>query len=389
MEKLPEILLQFISEFLTIKEIFGSFNRVCKVFNSLFDSPYFLNRLLSFQINTCHQPTLSLSTCLSSICEIQKKIHFKSLKFEGFGTTGGVDDDLPCYWVTNLFRSDSSSYCSRFSRNINCVAVLEKTQAKEIAQELIEARALAARMIRKNHLLSTITQAKYTRKSDLLPIEERIFIEAWEQNRAILDLSTIRDSDEAKNNAYRVIKANQLKPASYSKDTEQALLIKDIDHASVSQFNCVACVNKVFISREGEYSCPVSAFVVFMSDEYIEITSNVFALYNSISSYEKLLELTELDKSIPKVYPLHSSKHFEYSIFRASRRDLKPLVWGKFKSARKELVSVPLDEIFSGRYLYVKLISSDNRMEEFHDHHDSSNIDCTYIGVHGTEVKIR
>ena len=72
----------------------------------------------------------------------------------------------------------------------------------------------------------------------------------------------------------------------------------------------------VLINREGPYLCPVSTIVVFMSDEYIDVRSDAFALYNSIETYEQLVALTELDKSIPKVYPLHDNGDFKYCIFR-------------------------------------------------------------------------
>ena len=73
MNKLPKVLLQNIIEFLTITEIFGSFIKVCKILNTLFNSPYILNSLLSLHINTCHQTSLSTSVCLSYIKKIHKK----------------------------------------------------------------------------------------------------------------------------------------------------------------------------------------------------------------------------------------------------------------------------------------------------------------------------
>lgn len=388
MEDLPEVLIHFIIEFLEISEIFSICAHVCKLFNSIISSEYFLNSILSHQIFTKKKISLVPLKSLRNIRKLYRHKSFKALEYQGFGTTGGVDDDLSCYWVSNLFKKDPSSYCSRIGQNVNCVGVLQSTQKKLFSRKQLELRQIAAEIIRNNQILNTISQVGQSElSSDLLPIEERLFIEAWEENRDLLEISAFAYPSVLKNKIYKWLKASQFNVKSFSKG-DQNVLIKEIDHAEVQTHQVLACFDRVVISRNGEYSCPLSVFIVFVSDEYIDISSSAFEVYNGVHTFQDLVALTEMEKTVPRVQPLESSNSFEFSRFKKTRNDLKPLVWGRFKSKRKEVTTIELGEIFSGKYLYAKLISSDNFMSEFHDFHQETNIDCTYIGLRGTEIRL-
>lgn len=388
MEYLPTEILEMIIEYLDVKNIFGSVIKVSKCFKSLCKSSYVLNKILSHQINLTKPLLLPFNTVLKKIIQIQTRKSYKSLKFTGFGTTGGVDDDLSCYWVGNLFKKDSSSYCSRIGKNINCVGFLESTQKRTLTEDQKEARAIAAKIIRDHPFLSKITQIKAKKNSDLHPLEERLYIEGWEQNRNLLNINFSNYTYEQRAKAYNILSSSQIKVPSLYKENEN-ILIQDIDHSLISNSNRLACIGDILISREGEYSCPLSVFIVFISDDYIDITSDIFLKYNSIYTFADLIALTEMDKTVPKAYPVQGDLEFEYSLFKKSRKDLKPLVWGRFICPRKCFATVTLDQIFSGRYIYIKLVSCDNKMQEFHDHHNDTNIDCSYIIPQGIELKFK
>ena len=58
------------------------------------------------------------------------------------------------------------------------MAVQQITQPKEYTKRQKKARIMAAHLIRDNPLLSKIAQSKCEKETDLLPIEERLYIEA-------------------------------------------------------------------------------------------------------------------------------------------------------------------------------------------------------------------
>ena len=388
MDRLPEDIVGIIIQHLTSNEIFSNIKPLSKYFYSLLQSPYILNQIITHQINATHPLHLNSKDAMVKIRRLSNEKRFRTLKFTGFGTTGGVDDDLSCYWVANMFKPDSSSYCSKIEKNINCVAVQQITQPKEYTKRQKKARIMAAHLIRDNPLLSKIAQSKCEKETDLLPIEERLYIEAWEENRDILDISS-KYSVRDKNEIYKVLKDCQIKVKKLYKDENTNTLVKEIDHNSVSQYNSIACIKKLIINREGDYSCPLSVFLIFISDFYIDIDSALFSVYDNIFTLADLTALTEMEKSVPGLFSTHRDNNFEYSIFKRCKSELKPLAWGRFKTPMKDLAMIKLQQMVSGKYLYVKLIACENRMARLHDHHETTNIDCTYVGVQGVEIKVR
>ena len=61
--------------------------------------------------------------------------------------------------------------------------------------------------------------------------------------------------------------------------------------------------------------------MVFISEEYIDISSEKFGIYDSVCSYSEFAE-----RNIKGALPLQDDKRMEYSKFAHYDRDLKPVV---------------------------------------------------------------
>ncbi|OMJ87205.1 hypothetical protein SteCoe_11130 [Stentor coeruleus] len=386
MYELPEVLIELVFEFIPPKEVFTNICRLNKYFYDICESKHFLNKLLVSFINTSLPISLSTTRCKKNFMKIFSKDHSRLLKFMGFATNGGVDDDLACYWVGNLFKEDSSSYCSRTNENIDTAAVLQSSQDKEFNHSQKKARAIAAKIIRENPLLSKIAGAKVAKEKNLLPMEERLFIDAWDENRMLIDISSMNYSEKVKQKVYNVLKKSQLKLSSLHKSNDKNYVEKELDHEKIKIFNRTAIIRKIVVSREGDYSCPLKTFVIFVSDYYEEIGTKGFQTFSSLYNYEDLLESKETDERFS------ISKHvvqpeYEYCLFRKSSYNFRPILWGKFLRSSISLLQIDLDDYCSGKYMYAKLINCENRMSEMHDHHEMTNIDCTYVCAYGFEFK--
>lgn len=387
MNELPEVLIELVFGFITPKDVFTSICMINKYFYDICKSKHFLNKLLGHFINTSLPISLGPLRCKKYFERIFSKDNSRLLKFMGFATNGGVDDDLACYWIGNLFKEDSSSYCSRLNENMDTAAVLQSSQEKEFNHSQKKARAIAAKIIRENPLLSKIAGAKVPNEKNLLPMEERLFIDAWDENRMLIDISSMNYSEKVKQKVYNVLKKSQLKLSTLHKNNDINYVEKELDHEKVKNFDRIAFIRSLVISREGDYSCPLKTFVIFVSDYYEEIGNKAFQTFSSLYNYEDLLALKETDER------LSISKHvvqlgYEYCLFRKSSSNLRPIMWGKFLRASENLLKINLDDYCSGKYMYAKLINCENRMSEMHDHHEMSNIDCTYICAYGFELKL-
>ena len=185
---------------------------------------------------------------------------------------------------------------------------------------------------------------------------------------------------------YDKLKENQNKSLGIRSQNDPNLWINPLNHSEIQKIPHLACIRELEIHRSGSFSCPLSTFIIFISDFYVDIQSEAVQKYNNLYNSYNLTDLHKFDPSIPQAYPLVSGPSFEYRIFPYKNCELKPILWGKFKSESKVVATIRLDEVFSGKYLYVKMICSDNKMAEMQDFSTMPNIDCTYIGGKGLEI---
>lgn len=126
------MLIEIVFRFITPKEIFTSICILNKYFYDICKSKHYLNKLPVHFINSSLPISLGPSRCKKYFEKIFSKDNSRLLKFMGFATNGGVDDDLACYWIEDLFKEDSSSYCSRLNENMNTAVVLQSSQKKSL-----------------------------------------------------------------------------------------------------------------------------------------------------------------------------------------------------------------------------------------------------------------
>lgn len=383
MDQLPREILELILFYIDVPGLFLSVSLTCKVFKATCSTDYFLSQVLKGQINTDLKVTLPSNYCTSVIKEIYLQEPLSKIRFSGFGTTGGIDGFLPYYWVNNLFNYDASAYCSNLSTNINCVAVLKSGLEVDSDSEFkYMEKALEILRFYRDKVDGVEVQES---ASELMPKEAYFFMSLWENRESlkIVDGEPF-DFDEFEK-VYKSVAKNRFALDTFSVFDDKNVILQRVD---IGKDLGLACVREVEISREGEYSCPLCTFLVFISDDYCDITGADLQVYNNLYTSADISRLLETDHNLPKAEALISGKSFEYRLFQRTSAKLKPILWGKFKSPSKLSASIRLDEVFSGRFLYAKLINSDNLMRQFQDDSLIPNIDCTYIGVRGLEIRI-
>mmetsp|Transcript_17589 Transcript_17589/g.17557 ORF Transcript_17589/g.17557 Transcript_17589/m.17557 type:complete len:181 (+) Transcript_17589:649-1191(+) len=163
------------------------------------------------------------------------------------------------------------------------------------------------------------------------------------------------------------------------------VLVKPLNFKETSK-KLYACAQSFEFSREGRMTCPVQTFMIFISEEYIDIESEDLALYDNLIISEDIDALIENDRRVPKAYPLVEETGYQYRLFNQTKNMLKPIVWGKFNIKEGDKMIVNLKDVFSGVYLYVKLINPENRMAEYNDLHDFTNIDARYVRLYGQQL---
>ena len=387
MDLLPRELISLILLHLDVHDIFICLRQVSTFLKEVCSSSYFLTELLKTQINSSLSLSIPSEECISLIKEIYLQDSLSNIDFYGFGTDGGVDSDLPCYWVQNLFACDSSAYCSALSANVNCVGIL-RSEVQGLINKAAAVRAKALEVV-SNYKGISSDVGRLEEDTDLLAMSEREFIDHWESSRNTLVSTDMRYSVQELQEVCEYLKSKERNLDVFKVSDDANLLVQEICNVNSSvNPRCVACVREVEVDRSGNYSCPLRTFIVFISEEYLDLTSDLFKLYNNLRSSRDVSDLIKYDSRVPKALPVISGPSFEYRVFERSRAILQPIIWGKFKSPTKVKASIRLDDAVSGRFLYVKLIDCDNRMAEFQDDATFTNIDCTYIGVKGQEIKL-
>lgn len=295
-----------------------------------------------------------------------------------------------------MFFKNSPGYCSRENKNnINCVGVLASTQPDLISDGKSEIKDRIAQIIRNNKYVRQLIGDRLGKKNDPLNYyEEMIFryiyvnepeslIHRHANRQVALEfMQTIRLLHDGLVNSQLVLSSFRRRSDDYF------TLIRPINYENANKGNKLFVAKSVEINRSGEFTCPVESFMVFISEIYIDIESQEFEMYNDIQSSEDIDNLLLNDRNFPDAHELRQERLCEYRLFKYTRNSLKPLLWGKFIKKGGKKLEVKLRDLFSGAYLYMKLISPLNLMQEMGDMHDLTNIDVRYLGVKGIEIDV-
>lgn len=185
---------------------------------------------------------------------------------------------------------------------------------------------------------------------------------------------------------YEELKNAEIQLIKYRRRTDDPFVIVEPLKFKENADGLYACSKNLEFSREGKFTCPVETFLVFISEEIVDVESEDFSLYDNLFESADLDNLIENDLKIPKTYELIEGVGFQYRLFKRTYNKLKPVLWGKFTSREGVKIETKLNDIISGRFLYVKLVNPENRMTEMNDLHDHTNIDASYVQLLGHQI---
>ncbi|CAG9334969.1 unnamed protein product [Blepharisma stoltei] len=396
MEYFPYEILGEIMIFLGPKEVFLNFCLINKYFNSVTNSPYHLSRLVSNKLHITRPISLSPFQAIKILKATSSQSKINSIKFIGFGTTGGVDDDNPNYWVDSLFSKKSRGYCSRENTsNVNCAGVLSSTQTEILSDGRAEIKNEVARIVRNNKYARQLLGLRRGRRSDSLNyFEEMVFRHIFINNPEVLvhrnsNQQLMYEHMHHLRDLHDTLVCTELKLANFRKSQDDLYtLVRQINFQAADRGNKLFVAKMIEISRSGHFTCPVAAFMVFVSDAYVDIDSYEFSIYNDLKSSDDIDNLISIDGRVPEAYSLVKEKLHEYRLFKWTNNPLKPILWGRFIKRGRKNMEVKLCDAFSGVYLYMKLFYPLNLMREFGDMGSHTNIDARYVGIKGVEITI-
>lgn len=397
MEELAPVLLQHIFLFLDPLDFFSTIPCINKFYSSIITSDYTYKSYFSNYFHTTKPIKYLFPQVRSIIYNYLSQSSAQELKFEGFATNGGVDDDGDIWWVDNLFQDNASTYCSRESKpNINCAAVLKhaildpesenqiSTMKDEIARLMRGSQALRDILIR--DVLET--------EGPLSQMEELLFIELWSQAPHVFIDQMRRNRSERLKEVRKLTgyyeRLIDMKPKIRNlkvNSTDNFLLAKPLNHDGIRSTNYLALINEVVFSRAGEFTCPVQTFLLFVSDEYVPVDSEEFNMYDNLNELSEVIHLTSHDNRVPSLVRSEEQDDLYYAEFDVTYNRLKPLVWCKFKRSGDNF-KLTLKNRFSGVYFYAKLVNPENRMAEMGDQHSDTNIDASYAGLKGKLIDL-
>lgn len=318
---------------------------------------------------------------------------FTAIPITGFSTTGGMDSESLTYWVGNLFEKELPPYCTKENVvNVVCAGVLSVFTESHINPEILELRKEAALLIRKNRYIRNCFPIIRPEGSEapLSTYEEGIFIEfATSQpemfvHRAVEDRRPILERVQYISTKLTTAQEDSVKCLLKDPALPNLLEAKIVRREVAEQMETYFCLKTVTVSREGMLSCPLETFMVFVSYSYIPVEHEEFKKYDNLVEEHDVEHLA--DQGLPANVLGNSPPNCLVREFRRTKDNLQPVIWGKFLNPAAECMEVTLNYVFSGKYLYIKLIRAENRMQEYGDVHEYMNIDVKYLGISGAVV---
>ena len=310
----------------------------------------------------------------------------------GIATNGGMDGNDMRYWVGNMFSSYSlKAYCSEENKNnIVCAAVLSCLLQQEVSPQLALARKTLADELRRNEKLRTAlpTLPSADSEAPFSEMEHTITLNMFPRLLELL-VSDVTDVPEKRAKAsalmqhYLVLKASSLTLNDVLPDPSDCFhLERKIDKESIHSAKTFFWTRHILVSREGQYTCPLETFMVFVSMEFIPLESDAFNRFNNLRESSDLIAFSQ-SSGLEIIHSQFNQNGCSYHEFQRIHSPLQPVLWGKFTSREGTRLEVDLHDCFVGKYFYVKLINPENRMREMHDQHEFTNIDVKEAAAGG------
>ena len=365
MERIPSELFLEILKFLSLKEIFVNIIRLNSWFKQTVLSLHLLQYLVKREHNLRKFPNTPASQSYKVLKSIKKKPGL--LEFIGFITNGGVDENMMRFWCRNLFRSEGEAYCSYDDAyNCNIGGVLKDS--------LVDPRTYFNSVESVKNCIQDYLNGKVLDEFLIISLIRAMNYLGMDKNHSHL-ISQLE------------IEASTNKPLSLQ-DVRRVplndLLLQqklDLFHSETSEFYAV--VKQLKISRKGYFTCPVKTLMVFISESFIDVTSNLFSVYDDLRTYEDIENLINREPQVPGIFQHFRGLYYEYCEFIPGfELELVPILWIDFDIYT---VSVNLNSLFTGKYVYVKLMHPQDKRE---GRHQGINIDCRYVLPYGNIINL-
>lgn len=357
MDKLPNVICIEIAEFLQVKEIFAVMRRVNMEWYRETGNKYFLKRLVKREIGLLFVPELGKEACLDLLKKL--KVSFRNnLRFFGYATNGGISESYFKYSHCNLFSKNDSPYCTKENaNNVDvCGVFAECVMSSEVSDELIQ--------------------------------------KCYEKNLGLISTGQDCDAFEVKA-LYKVLKANGKNPQIANQvrvwkknfksewfdkmitSQQDGILTYNCDLSVCDQSEKYSAISSFCIKNSEDFTCPVKILMLFISESYIEISSHHLKKFNYLSTFKSVQCLAQVHQESLRISNYTLKKHIEYCEFaQINTNQIKPIAWVKLLSNSHHII---LNQIFTGKYLYVKLISPKDKRKENFLQHTALNIDCESI----------
>lgn len=353
MHKISSVLYDEILKYLTLFEIFREIVLISKEWQHQIYQLHFLQYIVQRDYNLSFKPFINLDKCMQCLQYLFKSP--KHLKFLGYSTNGGIFDSMIEFSHLGLFIDDKSVYCTKEDRvNVDVSSVFYHALIDEndkSSQNEAERNTCCDNM--------STTQVR-----DLCNSFENLYSCSWTQNFTG--------------------NLNQLKNCLKIKTEDIIRFPYNIKHSERTE--TFAAINGFWLSRKGELACPVSTLMIFTSENYIDITSPQFKMYNYLKTYNSIKKSAESCTTLAKIAQFKIKRSCEYVEFLPIiTSGLRPIIWFKFKA---DTCKVILHNTFTGKYLYIKLICADDKREYYGiENSRKPNIECGNIFAYGHTIK--
>jgi hypothetical protein len=289
--------------------------------------------------------------------------------------------------VGNLFKDDGSYYCSRDNKlNINTAGVLE-----DALEEEPESYEYILRILNDCEIVAKSIYPRFKNKTVMGPTIKKSFQQLYMVYKPQIVKIVSEQFEEPEKEVEKKIdeevkrlKIERIDPIKFRRREYDLHVMQDsTDIVCANRSKKRAVIQEVEVSRKGNFTCPLEAFIVLCSEKYVDIEDPEFDKYNNFKTYESLIE------AFPGICsPVGGDGTYLSCTFDRVASCLKPLAWGKFISRTVNEINIRLPQVVSGNYLYLKLISPDNRMSEMNDNHDHPNIDANYVIAKGWLINL-
>lgn len=174
----------------------------------------------------------------------------------------------------------------------------------------------ASNLLRSNQIIRKIFPNEILAEGDEPSYyEELIFKQIWRQAGYMFTEGNGIPQDERDEaikkyqNIYKALVDNEPKLEIFRrKENDPYVLIEPLNHQLINAKNSFSCIRSIEFSRKGNFTCPVETFLVFISDNFIDIEAEELSLYDNLFSINDVHNLQENDSKIPKDYSLIESE---------------------------------------------------------------------------------